>query len=157
MKLKYYCFLFLFLLANCKFLNVEKNREIFALITEEQERDIIQAKKSLLFLEYKLKTDSSNNDYLIKIGNVNEQLFLLTNKRKYLKKAEYYFLLANTKSSYTNVGFIKELSHNYILQNQFNKAINTLLLIDKDSYYADYTALKTEIETYVGYMDEKES
>ncbi len=156
MKSKYYCFLFLFLLANCKFLNVEKNTEIFTIISEEQERDIIQAKKSLLFFEYKLKTDSSNNDYLIKIGNVNKQLFLLTNKKKYLKK-QSFFLLANTKSSYTNVGFIKELSHNYILQNQFNKAINTLLFIDKDSYYADYTALKTEIETYVGYMNEKES
>ena len=92
----------------------------------DENASLKKANKELNFWKNKLDKTPSQYPYNSKLASANSQIFQLTGDINQLKNAEENLLLANKKTNFNNVGYLRSLSKNYISQHRFKEALELL-------------------------------
>ncbi|WP_027136978.1 tetratricopeptide repeat protein [Gaetbulibacter saemankumensis] len=90
-------------------------------------KDVVeQVKNELTFWRKRLTANEEQFPNLSKLGATYSELFEITGRITYLKKAEESYEKLNVITNYKNTSYLRSLSANYIKQHKFQEALKLL-------------------------------
>lgn len=105
---------------------ITNSRDYQVYLNIDENASLKKANKELNFWKNKLDKTPNQYPYNSKLASANSQVFQLTGDINQLKNAEENLLLANKKTNFNNVGYLRSLSKNYISQHRFKEALELL-------------------------------